>query len=629
MDLFKQVKKTVLESVGIGENIPEDPAIASLKQKTNHLDGIVSSLKKNFNKYSSTMGQLAQASAIMANEVTQFYARSKTRAKSIEKFSEANLKLEVISNELFRDEFHRDVLVLFDQWHRKVQGISDEIKQAEDLHCAMFKQEQKIRNVKDGKGGSKKEGPSVQDLEHEYDSLKSRLDYLKKKLDGELNQSIENRYNIFDNILVRVMECQVEFFNRSAACLEPLKPNIENYRKRFPKGTLPEGLTSSSANTSGSNEKPSNAEEKKPVEKKFNPTEEKKAPILQQKSNVSSAAEEEDDDEEEELEESEEESDDEVELKSKPQPQNMKSSTSSTQADLLGEFISAPSSNSKKNNNELPKKPSTNPTEDLFGFVSAPSANASQAQSQKPKAPSQSKDPIDLFSAFDSKPVQNKPAVSKEDFLMEKPQAKVKPVKSAPSSGRGNPKSSSSSPSPTHKPAPKPVKPATAVPANAQRNENGEIILPDDPSVESKSAPAIKVVLRKEQKAEIDQKAAEAVDDYKRRAEAEAQMNNDKRDLRIALEKKLDDWEFKQGVRKNIRTLLSTVHSVMWEGSGMKPIDLSSLMSDAGVKKAHRNAILVCHPDRAKGDAEKEVIAERVFNALNVQYELFKNGGQA
>lgn len=32
----------------------------------------------------------------------------------------------------------------------------------------------------------------------------------------------------------------------------------------------------------------------------------------------------------------------------------------------------------------------------------------------------------------------------------------------------------------------------------------------------------------------------------------------------------LDDWELKSGVQKSVRVLLSTLHTVLWEGSGWK-----------------------------------------------------------
>jgi len=63
---------------------------------------------------------------------------------------------------------------------------------------------------------------------------------------------------------------------------------------------------------------------------------------------------------------------------------------------------------------------------------------------------------------------------------------------------------------------------------------------------------------------------------------------------------------------------------VIWEGSGLKPINMSSLTSDAGVRKAFRAAVGACHPDKARGNPEHELIADRLYNALNTQFDAFK-----
>lgn len=55
--------------------------------------------------------------------------------------------------------------------------------------------------------------------------------------------------------------------------------------------------------------------------------------------------------------------------------------------------------------------------------------------------------------------------------------------------------------------------------------------------------------------------------------------------------------EWTEGKKGNIRALLGTLHTVIWEGSGWN-CNLSNLVTYADVKKAYRKACLAVHPDK-------------------------------
>jgi hypothetical protein len=50
----------------------------------------------------------------------------------------------------------------------------------------------------------------------------------------------------------------------------------------------------------------------------------------------------------------------------------------------------------------------------------------------------------------------------------------------------------------------------------------------------------------------------------------------------------------------NIRALLSTLHTVLWEGSGWKQPGMADLVEAKHVKKAYMRANLVVHPDKVQ-----------------------------
>ncbi|AWP10676.1 putative tyrosine-protein phosphatase auxilin-like [Scophthalmus maximus] len=60
---------------------------------------------------------------------------------------------------------------------------------------------------------------------------------------------------------------------------------------------------------------------------------------------------------------------------------------------------------------------------------------------------------------------------------------------------------------------------------------------------------------------------------------------------------KILDWI--EGKERNIRALLSTMHTVLWEGeTRWKPVGMADLVTPEQVKKVYRKAVLVVHPDK-------------------------------
>jgi len=62
-----------------------------------------------------------------------------------------------------------------------------------------------------------------------------------------------------------------------------------------------------------------------------------------------------------------------------------------------------------------------------------------------------------------------------------------------------------------------------------------------------------------------------------------------RREVENNLEAQLFAWETnKDGTwRKNIRNLLSSVHTVLWPNSGWKPVSFADLIDFNAIKKAH------------------------------------------
>ncbi|XP_069498079.1 auxilin isoform X1 [Ambystoma mexicanum] len=89
---------------------------------------------------------------------------------------------------------------------------------------------------------------------------------------------------------------------------------------------------------------------------------------------------------------------------------------------------------------------------------------------------------------------------------------------------------------------------------------------------------------------------------------------------------KLLDWI--EGKERNIRALLSTMHTVLWEGENKwKPVGMADLVTPEQVKKVYRKAVLVVHPDKATGQPYEQY-AKMIFMELNDAWSEFESQGQ-
>jgi len=79
-------------------------------------------------------------------------------------------------------------------------------------------------------------------------------------------------------------------------------------------------------------------------------------------------------------------------------------------------------------------------------------------------------------------------------------------------------------------------------------------------------------------------------------------------------------------MKNNIRTLLCTLHNILWSGCEWKPVSMGDVISLDGVKSKYKLAITMFHPDKVQGlsDQHKRYIADRVFNALSDAFKEFK-----
>ncbi|XP_071513267.1 cyclin-G-associated kinase-like isoform X2 [Panulirus ornatus] len=87
---------------------------------------------------------------------------------------------------------------------------------------------------------------------------------------------------------------------------------------------------------------------------------------------------------------------------------------------------------------------------------------------------------------------------------------------------------------------------------------------------------------------------------------------------------KLKVMEWTEGKKKNIRALLCSLHTIMWEGSKWNECGMHQLVHQNDVKKMYRKACLAAHPDKCTG-TDHESLAKLIFMELNDAYSEFEN----
>lgn len=119
-------------------------------------------------------------------------------------------------------------------------------------------------------------------------------------------------------------------------------------------------------------------------------------------------------------------------------------------------------------------------------------------------------------------------------------------------------------------------------------------------------------------------------DDLVSRLNAEEEANKkrgeERQRVKKAVQPRLLKWcQEATGKQKDIRALMGTMHTVLWEGIKLEPISMGKLIEPRGVRINYLKACRVLHPDKHDPNwtAEQKYIAEEVFHALETGYSEF------
>ncbi|MCJ1394481.1 hypothetical protein MMC18_007359 [Xylographa bjoerkii] len=110
-----------------------------------------------------------------------------------------------------------------------------------------------------------------------------------------------------------------------------------------------------------------------------------------------------------------------------------------------------------------------------------------------------------------------------------------------------------------------------------------------------------------------------------RAANAEAdRVDDEKFALADTVDERLSQW--RKGKEGNLRALLGSLDTVLWEGAGWRKVGMSELIVPGKVKVAYMRGIAKVHPDKLPQNAttEQVMISGAVFSTLNEAWDRFK-----
>ncbi|KAF3941046.1 hypothetical protein ABW19_dt0203333 [Dactylella cylindrospora] len=118
--------------------------------------------------------------------------------------------------------------------------------------------------------------------------------------------------------------------------------------------------------------------------------------------------------------------------------------------------------------------------------------------------------------------------------------------------------------------------------------------------------------------------SAEAVTRLRAANAAAERADEEKLALHDSVEAKLVAW--KGGKETNLRALIASLDTVLWDGSGWKKVGMHELVMPNKVKIAYMKGIAKVHPDKISQDAttEQKMLAAAVFATLNEAWDEFK-----
>jgi len=157
-------------------------------------------------------------------------------------------------------------------------------------------------------------------------------------------------------------------------------------------------------------------------------------------------------------------------------------------------------------------------------------------------------------------------------------------------------------------------------------NKKKEVGISLDPSSAVGKSASVQAAVNKRVN-DMKESQAKALQEVREREEKKKAAEAEEDLVRKKLEPMIKAWSEEHGKKKQLRALLASLHTILWQGAEWKQITIGDLLDDGKLKRAFHKASRVVHPDKTHHlDAEKRFLAKRIFDALSQAKKEFDAG---
>jgi hypothetical protein len=661
MDLFRKTKDRLMQTVGLSERVPDDQELIQTQSRLKLLYNTIQSMHRSMNQYANSMCMVGEAARTLSDDISKFYNKSQSHQKTVGVFIDAALDQESNALLLFKEQFGDDIDHHFDEWLFEIKSCSEQLKHLFRSHEAQYHLKSKLEHGQvnpltyqsDFTGQHGQDGVRNDMQIFQQNDKKYQIE--KTDLINRVNNLLTSRYQRFDVVFMRLMEFQRDFFADGLDVTDNFSPIVQDYRQNNKIIGASSSNTTTNAQRSNfeskieskiepNNDKMQNNTPKMPTPQPIPPKQTESTPPQAKPEHVKTPVMEQAPKQEQKSQPKE------VNLfdldfgSSTPKQQNPSQPNSSAQNSAQPNSSAQNSQFFDIFNTTTPSKPTPSPTtstssstQDLFGDIF--SSNTAVKSNNDNNNNNSNNSNISFPSPTSSPTPQTTPTstASLDDFF-------------AGNSSTGN--------VPASKNTSHDYNFDSFISTNSKKN-NGLDDIDDDMSSKPKHANNNDIFgsggpswggvknnntsfdsfdpLGSNNNSTINttrtspSSSSSSSSSYQQEPQQQhpqltpSEEKDQIQNYKQGLEQRIEIWRYRHGAERDIQGLLSTLHTILWNGHNWKKIDTTQLLDYNSTKKVFRRALLTVHPDKVStGTPEMKATADLVFEILNNAFKRYE-----
>jgi len=216
-----------------------DKSLEDDRQKLKALEKMLANFKKTLKSFQKRASSQSLAQLQLAQHIGVVYKASKSRQKSIREFIDIHTQLDSMTGGMFHMNFDDVVVSVIDEWAdltRKtaifLKKTNTEINRLRKEEAEFIREKKQALKAKDMGRLTEEHRKEIRMRESRVNHVKGVVAQMKSDLKAMVKKLVDNRFSIFDECFVRLMETQVSYYEKAAEMVKSLKVKINVYRSK-------------------------------------------------------------------------------------------------------------------------------------------------------------------------------------------------------------------------------------------------------------------------------------------------------------------------------------------------------------------------------------------------------------